>query len=103
HPPVRLRRLTVDLDLPAAACLLRLRSRPEEARDVEPDVEPHRVISSRIVNHRSRSLYRHADDAKTAETAKKKFRSVTASWTGARRCKPEEICVLCGLCGLGVP
>src|SRR5262245_25385952 len=38
EPPVRLRRLTIDLDLPGLARVLRLRARLEQARDVEPDV-----------------------------------------------------------------
>jgi hypothetical protein len=38
---VRLRRLTVDVDLSALAGVLRFGTRPEQARDVQPDVEAH--------------------------------------------------------------
>ena len=37
------RRLAVDGDLAALACVLRFGARPEQARDVEPDVEANRV------------------------------------------------------------
>jgi hypothetical protein len=38
---VRLCRLTVDVDLSALAGVLRFGPRPEQARDVQPDVEAH--------------------------------------------------------------
>ena len=41
---MRLGGLPVDVDLTALAGLLRFRSRLEQARDVEPQIQPHRVI-----------------------------------------------------------
>jgi hypothetical protein len=41
--PVRFRALPVDLDLSGATRLLRLRSRFEQARHVQPDIEPDSV------------------------------------------------------------
>ena len=42
--PMRLAALTVDLDLSPLACLLGFGSRPVQTGDVEPDIEPDRLV-----------------------------------------------------------
>jgi len=59
---VRLRRLAIDVNLPAATGPLRLRSRLEQTRDIEPDVESEGVRSvfhrSAILGDRSQAMRR---------------------------------------------